>query len=53
VLAGGLSYGLLMGVARMAQGGHFPSDVLWAGGMVYLVGLTLSRLMQLDADPGI
>ena len=50
-LAGGLGYGLFMGVARMAQGGHFPSDVLWAGGMVYLVGLVLSHLMRLDAEP--
>lgn len=51
-LALGLGYGLFMGVARMAQGGHFPSDVLWAGGIVYLVGLVLSRLMRLDAEPG-
>lgn len=49
-LAGGLAYGVLMGVARMAQGGHFPSDVLWAGGIVYLVGLALSRLLRLDEE---
>jgi len=43
-----------MGVARMVQGGHFPSDVLWAGGMVYLVGLSLYYLLRLDqeASPG-
>ena len=35
-LAGGVSYGLLMGYARMAQGGHFLSDIIWAGGVVYL-----------------
>jgi len=35
-LAGGISYGLLMGYARMAQGGHFFSDVIWAGGLVYI-----------------
>jgi lipid A 4'-phosphatase len=50
VLAGGVVYGVLMGVARMAQGGHFPSDVLWAGGMVYLVGLALYYLLRLDAE---
>jgi len=49
-LAGGLAYGLFMGVARMAQGGHFPSDVLWAGGMVYLVGLALCQLLKLDEE---
>ncbi len=32
----GLGYGALMGVARMAQGGHFASDVIWAGGLTYL-----------------
>ena len=52
-LAGGLGYGLFMGVARMAQGGHFPSDVLWAGGIVYLAGLALSRLMRLQERPSI
>ena len=44
----GAGYGVLMGVARMAQGGHFPSDVLWAGGVVYLVGLSLYYLLRLD-----
>jgi membrane-associated PAP2 superfamily phosphatase len=44
----GISYGIFMGVARMAQGGHFVSDVLWAGGMVYLAGLFLYYLLRLD-----
>lgn len=30
-LVGGCAYGLLMGAARIAQGGHFPTDVLWSG----------------------
>jgi len=47
-LAAGLGYGVLMGIARMVQGGHFPSDVLWAGGLVYLVGLALYYLLRLD-----
>ena len=38
-LALGLAYGTLMGIARMAQGAHFFSDVLWACGFVYLVAL--------------
>lgn len=32
-----LLYGTLIGVARMGQGGHFPSDVLWAGGFVFFI----------------
>lgn len=39
--------GLAIGVARLAQGGHFPSDVLWSGGMVYAAGLILRGLFQL------
>ena len=44
----GLGYGLLMGLVRMMQGGHFASDVLWAGGMVYLCALGLSYALRLD-----
>lgn len=47
-LAVGVGYGFFMGVARMAQGGHFLSDVMWAGGFVYLAGLTLYYLLKLD-----
>jgi len=49
-LLGGAGYGIFMGIARMVQGGHFPSDVLWAGGMVYLVGLSLYYLLRLDLE---
>lgn len=38
VLAGGVSFGGLAGVGRMAAGGHFASDVLWSGLIVYGVG---------------
>jgi lipid A 4'-phosphatase len=31
VLAGGIAYGTLLGATRIIQGGHFPTDVLWAG----------------------
>jgi len=44
-LAGGLVFGLLMSYARLAQGGHFLSDILWAWGMVYLTALALSALL--------
>lgn len=38
VLAGGVAFGGMAGVGRMAAGGHFASDVLWSGLTVYLVG---------------
>lgn len=37
----GISFGLIMGISRIIQGGHFASDVLWSGGFVYLTGLSL------------
>jgi len=40
----GLAYGTFMGVGRMAQGGHFATDVLWAWGLTYLTGLLLSYI---------
>ncbi len=47
-LGSGISYGALIGVTRILQGGHYLSDVLWAGGFVYLVGLILSKIMHVD-----
>ena len=47
-LAGGLAFGALVGAARITQGGHFASDILWSGGAVYLTGLVLARAMRLD-----
>lgn len=38
VLGGSLTLGLLMGAGRMAAGGHFLSDVLVSGVIVYGVG---------------
>lgn len=42
-----LLYGALMGVARMTQGGHFPSDVLWSAGIMYYFSLGLYCLLGL------
>jgi membrane-associated PAP2 superfamily phosphatase len=50
-LAAGLAWGLTLGAARMMAGGHFLSDVLWSGGMVWLVALALYRLLRLDREP--
>ncbi|ACL70630.1 phosphatase PAP2 family protein [Halothermothrix orenii] len=44
----GTGYGLLMGLARVIQGGHFASDVVWAGGFMYLTGLALYYLLKMN-----
>jgi lipid A 4'-phosphatase len=36
-LVGGIAFGTLLGMARMAQGGHFPTDVLWSGILVLML----------------
>jgi membrane-associated PAP2 superfamily phosphatase len=48
----GLSYGSLMGLGRMFQGAHFPSDIVWAGGIVYFTGLILAYLFGFFSPPG-
>jgi membrane-associated PAP2 superfamily phosphatase len=47
----GLAAGAALGLARMAAGGHFLSDVIASGGVVWLVALALHRLMDLDREP--
>jgi len=47
VLAFGIIYGSLMGYARVAQGAHFVSDVLWALGFIYLSGVMIFYLLRL------
>jgi membrane-associated PAP2 superfamily phosphatase len=47
-LMGGLSFGVLMSIARIAQGGHFLSDNLWAWGIVHLTAVALYYLLRLD-----
>ncbi len=37
----GLIYGSLIGFSRMAAGGHFPADVLWAGFIAFVAPLVL------------
>ena len=46
-VAVGLVGGLVIGAGRILQGAHYPSDVLWSAGMVYLTGLILYGVMQL------
>ena len=49
----GLSFGALVGVARILQGGHFVSDVVWAGGLIYLIGGGLALIMGFGRDAGV
>lgn len=51
-LVGGVVFGLLMGYARLAQGGHFLSDIIWAWGIVYLTGLLLAAVVLEKRDAG-
>jgi lipid A 4'-phosphatase len=44
-LAGALTYGTLMGVARIIQGGHFVSDVAWAGGLMCVLVIGLQEVL--------
>lgn len=46
----GLLYGSLIGLARMVQGAHFLSDVLWALGFVYLSAAAFYYLLRPDRD---
>jgi membrane-associated PAP2 superfamily phosphatase len=46
-----LGLGLLLGLARIAQGGHFASDVLWSAGVCYFVALGLCYAMRLQKRP--
>ena len=41
-LGTGLAAGSLFGAARIIQGKHFLTDVIWAGGMIYLTGAILA-----------
>ena len=48
VLALGVGYGITIGIARMMAGGHFASDVLWAGGLVWITALIGYYLFKAD-----
>jgi len=45
----GLGFGGAVSLARMLQGGHFLSDVIWAGGLDFLVAGVLALFIKPDA----
>jgi membrane-associated PAP2 superfamily phosphatase len=46
----GCGFGLVVGVARVVQGGHFITDILWSAGVVLITGILLSRWLRIEAD---
>ncbi|HNX05563.1 MAG TPA: phosphatase PAP2 family protein [Opitutales bacterium] len=51
-LAFGIAWGIFIGAARIAQGAHWLSDVIWSFGVVYFTAYALARLLHLDRiDP--
>lgn len=48
----GIGYGVVMGIARIMQGGHFLTDVVWSAGVVYLTGLALTAFMRRMPNAG-
>jgi lipid A 4'-phosphatase len=44
-LGSGIAYGIVMGEARIAQGGHFATDVLWSGVIVLVIAAALYYLV--------
>jgi lipid A 4'-phosphatase len=42
LLALGIACGVLMGLARIVAGCHFPTDVLWAWAIVYFTALLMA-----------
>jgi len=52
-LASGLCFGILVSLTRILQGGHYLSDVLWSGGLVYLIGFFLAVILKVDRVDGI
>jgi len=44
----GISAGILVGMARIVQGRHFPSDVLWSAACVYYTALLMYVLVGLN-----
>ena len=51
ILVTGIGYGILIGIARMMAGGHFASDVVWAGGLTWFVALIGYYLFRPDKPP--
>ena len=47
ILIFGMSAGVLLGLTRIVQGRHFPSDILWAWAVVYYSSLSVYYVLGL------
>lgn len=52
-LGGALTYGSLVGVARIVHGAHFVSDVLWSGGLMCFTVAILHAVLPMMSPPGV
>ncbi|MFM1561465.1 MAG: phosphatase PAP2 family protein [Roseibacillus sp.] len=50
VLVGAAGYGTFIGVARIVQGGHFASDVLWSAGVIWFTSAGLLHAFGLHRN---
>jgi membrane-associated PAP2 superfamily phosphatase len=50
-LAVAVLYGTAIGWARVVQGGHFPSDVLWAAGVLWITCALLAHWLRVEEVP--
>lgn len=50
-LAAAAFYGTAIGWARVVQGGHFPSDVLWAAGVLWITCAMLAHWLRVEEVP--
>ncbi|MEM7147142.1 MAG: phosphatase PAP2 family protein [Verrucomicrobiota bacterium] len=46
----GLAFGAVMGWARIVQGGHFASDVVFSAGMTFLSAVVLAYILKLNRE---
>ena len=46
----GIIFGLLMGMGRMIQGGHFLTDIIWSGVLTYITGYILYYIFRFDKE---
>ena len=49
----GIVLGTLLGIARVVQGAHFPTDVLWSFTLVVGVALLLNTFIPADGSSGL
>ena len=49
-LVGGSAFGLLLGIARVAAGAHFPSDIVLAGTLTFTLAALLSPIARMQPD---